>query len=249
MVEDQPDYKSTVTILDDLDVWGAVKTMGLSELAVRLGGVQSFDRRGDLYYVDNFDRNVKNYDTFLSGASASVVRSVDFSWFGTSSLKLSTEQGVNKRLSVVYVTEMLPSKRIGMEVMFIDTIDTGNHNIALRISYYDGVNYQNPILRYYYNDKELAIIDENSVKHVIASNLGIGINAWYAMKLVVDFNTGKYVRVLFNGVEYDISEYGFYTAANSTTKHLTFYYDLVAMDGGITFIDYLDHMIFTQNEP
>ena len=64
---------------DTEDIWGNINTVGLAEAAVRMGSIDSFDRRGSVFYIDTFEDSPlkwsSNFGTVGGGTGHSITLS------------------------------------------------------------------------------------------------------------------------------------------------------------------------------
>jgi len=68
------------------------------------------------------------------------------------------------------------------------------------------------------------------------------------MKLVADFNTGKYVRALFDDIEIDLTQFTLDESATSNLHELTTSFSFESNNASIQHAN-IAHLILTSNEP
>lgn len=242
MARGQPDFgmyapKTTVGSLSDM-----------AELAVRLGSIDSYDRRGDVILLDDFEGTVLKCITGGMAGSAVALDATSVR-SGSQAVKLTLAAVAASEVWIRKDTPVLISLRIGIEISFSVPATTYTFHI---ISYhYDGTNEVRGQCRLDFNAKELRIWDNALGWVLIASGLNfISVNhTYHTIKLVCDFSTSKFVRVMLNGTDYDISAYTLRSALSVTVPILRVEPTVVDNGGGIAASIWLDDLIFTMNEP
>lgn len=227
-------------------VSASISDMG--EVAARLGSIVTYDKRGDVVNFDNFEAPFLKSIVLTAPVgdyarldSASVKS-------GCQSLKLHLEDGASRGVEYVMACPILASKQIGLEFSFSNKAD----DVYLMFE----INYKAETERFWalgylhYDGDKLQILDENLAEVDVADlpDLYEKTNFFHTMKLVVDFATAKYVRLLFDQNEYDISAisinepavgtpYGIFLYISSNTK--------VATGGDV----WIEDVVITQAEP
>jgi hypothetical protein len=220
----------------------------LGELAARLGSINTFDRRGDVIFMDDFEASTLKWDSSTSGAGASVARTSTFANGGTYALQLITGDANGNSATMQRYFPLHAKQRIGVEAGISNSADLSYIGIVLR--WYDGTNYHNSNFQYEVSTGSLQVTDHTGAMTTIASGITIEpvSHLFHHIKLVVDFNSDKYVRLMIDGVEYDISHVGARTVASASGPYG--YLQIAAVNGaagnrGII----VDDVIITINEP
>ncbi len=114
----------------------------------------------------------------------------------------------------------LMSRRLGAEISVLNPATTLYFDMSLWE--YDGTNYQNAGVRLDLVNSKLQIWTTAPLMTDIATGLTLlNLNFGYIpLKLVVDFSTGKYVRVMLGSTEYDISAYAPRSAGSGVSPRL-----------------------------
>ena len=227
---------SHVFIKDPVDAWGKEETIGLAELAARGKCPISTDRRGNVIWHDDFEESFAWED--ISGVGASAARSTDRPYMGAFSLKLLPSANVASAKMLIGQPPMTTS--IGIECAF--TLDSSITDFTMTLAVYDGTNrYQGKL--YYYDGFLWYIDDAGGFTKVTATPISLYYGTHYHAKMVIDMNTGKYVRFVFADTEYDLTESVFATAS-AISPHL----DIRCSANGTGGISYVDDVILTENE-
>ena len=233
---------------DPADVWGNAISMGNAELAACLSPAKRFDRRGNVYYLTSFEEGLGGWQTDSDGTGALVVVSAAEAKSGAYSVKMVGGSS-GERFAEIRHTGPLPvSGKIGFECSFrlVSNVD----DIDFEISVYDGTNWLKGIIRYddYYNNLYYWSSTETWGNIALGVDLFHGTSCFHTVKLVVDLPNQKYVRVILNEVEYDLSSVSLYKIASDVTPVMYCYVDILShvVTNGTA---YVDDVILTQNEP
>ena len=243
-----PDWVRSVLICDPTDIWGNVVGMGLAELAAILSPCHRFDKRGSVLFWDTFEDGLGAWRTTTEGTLAEVELSTSGAHYGAYSIKLtggSTGAG-NAR---IYREGPLPVKgKLGFEASFSKPSDI--QDIDFHLEYWDGINHIDGIIRYNDVDLKLQYCDVDGAWQDIVSFPSFGYGEWYfsTVKLVVDLVNGKYVRAMFNDVEYPLTDITPYTVLDSTAPSVGVGVMLHSRPG-YNDVAYVDSCVLTQNEP
>jgi len=236
--------------------WGTAGPLGtvytvedMAELAVRLGSFVTFDRRGNVIFLDDFASLTKTAYWRLGGGGGGTVN-ISNLWvlYGQSSCKLVAE--ANDWVEITYELAFPTLSRMGFEFAW-NRLDEGNlESIRLEIGLNDGTNW-------WYS--ELEWIAATGLWRVVSS-LGAWVNlsptiqhsadvvVFNHVKLVVDFVNKKYVRLIVNDLTYDLSNIALNSGGAVVPAYVYMSFMTTANAGGDA-TNYIDHIIITQNEP
>lgn len=219
----------------------------MAELAVRLGSIVIFDRRGKVIDLDDFE--LPSLGWAGVGLSPNYVRlDSTNSLSGIQSVLLNVESALGASVYISKAFMPLPSRRVGAEIAFsrpgVKTafiLTSMNSTTDATLEAIAKIDFSTRVLSIYIAGgvwEDLATLDGFSTSKFI----------FYPIKLVADFDTGYYVRLIVGAVEYDITSYGLYASAGSVTPITFIKYELkeVVEDGGSI---YLDNHILTMDEP
>lgn len=219
----------------------------LGELAVRLGSIVIFDRRGRVIHFDDFEGPVLRWDgetspTTYFRLSARSPKS------GSQSVQLHVVATAGQKCEIHRGCALLPSEQLGLGIAFAEP-DT-NSLFHLYFRYWNGTDEYQARIEINFNAKTLRYYDSTGW-HEFADTFGFisTQNYHHLAKLVADFETGKYVRFMLNDTEYDLSSYDLYTTPDTATvPHIRIYLALEARVSTASDI-YLDDYILTMDEP
>jgi len=192
-------------LTDPEDVFGNPHYMGAAELAVRLGSIVNFDRQGQVIMMEDFESGIQKWEADYSVGS-SVGHSTLTALSGAFSCLLYVDNVAAHYASIQRGSPYPPHlTRLGAE--FSLALSGGTSDIELRLTIYTGAYLVTAALKYDCVAKKLYYLDSTLAWVEIASQQiywGI-ITLWNRVKLVIDLDVGKYVKVLLNDLEYDLS--------------------------------------------
>lgn len=238
--------------LPDYGVYQAkTTTFGLSdmgELAARLGSIVTYDRRGDVVWFCDCEGNEEIFDTAIVGVGAGVVQSSEQAHNGSFSMKLTTGNNIGDFATILKRYQYPVMGLFGLEAAF--TVNVNVNNIELRITVNTGtrqlqagvrLNYANSRLEYYNSAGAWAILAAGITTTALAT-------MFYQMKVVCDLVNEVYVRLIFAGVEYDMSTLSF-LGQNIVGAPIMVIHVLNFTNAAANESVYIDNVIVTQNEP
>jgi len=235
--------------------WGASRPVttiyqlsDLGELAARLGSIVTFDRRGDVVWLDDFEDNIEKWDYTTLGTGAAVALSTDKARNGAKSCKLTCGNTIGN-ITYIYRTIGAPivATKIGAEVsMILDPFIM----IYFYIEVYKPPTAYRVTIRYNPIDNVLQYQNLAGGYEDLLVGLDLqGGNSWHTLKIVGDFSsTGQYDRVLLNNLTPDVAGVASYQFATAVEDQLR----VVIMASSLTAANrsmYVDDVIITQNEP
>ncbi len=115
------------------------KIADMGELGVRLGSIDTFDRRGDIVFLDDFEGGIQKWDVLVSGLLGSLDVSTAYARNGMCSAELVAGSNLEHRARMVKATPYIVRSRFGLECSFIVPVITDQVNITLGI--YTGTHY------------------------------------------------------------------------------------------------------------
>ena len=244
-IDDQGRILAVLT--DPEDVFGNPSYMGAAELAARLGSINTFERRGQTVWMDDFEAATAKWLTYGSGSGHSEYLSNEQARIGNTSFKLTTGNAIG---NVSYIEKTFPlprSTKVGVEYSFDFYADL--KYIQLTITLYDGVNSYYVDVRYDDDTQKLQYRTGLTSWGDAATGLELynGTPTWHTLKVVFDIETKKYIRLLLDDVEYDLSGKTLYSGANSAAKNMLVRISITTNTNANNYA-YIDTVIITQNE-
>jgi len=217
------------------------------ELAARLGSINTFDRRGNVLWMDDFEGASLNWQSTTLGVGAGVTLSTAYKLTGSQSCKLTTANTVNATADIYRYLSFPVLSKIGWEMAFTSDVDFDYLTWTMNLfsgTYWSTANikYDNSEKKIYYGDsggewQDIAVVEE----------LDDGPHLFNIIKLVADFNLRYYTRLILNDVEYPLSSYVMRHVESDIRPRL--YIDYTIRTGvAANTSSYVDNVIITQNE-
>lgn len=230
-----------------------VKTVGatladMADLAVRLGSIVEYDRRGDIVCIDDFEEPVIRWLDTDDGVQTVRLSSTSFK-SGSQALKLHNKAVAGDGIEIGKSFKKLGSSRLGIEISLSNPPDTSYFDIHL--TSYDGATRRLAWVQLNFSTEEIKVRLHGDTWQVIEPNFIVFEEnfCFTPVKLVLDFEAGKYVRLQVGNIEYDISAFTIPWLGSTATPREYVYFAL-GNDASATAADiYLDGFILTQNEP
>jgi len=241
MAKGQPDfgkYAPTTTIAGMSD---------LGELAARLGSIVTFDRRGNVIALDNFENGVEQW---LRYGSTGYSVDWDSSYFKTGgfSCKLTTGAVVGRNCVIQKHIGYPALSSLGFEISF--SYKQHWDYIEFYVLLADGTYEYEIAIAYDHDLKKLQYYDAAAVYQDVPSGAWEVAGApqkFDTLKFVADFDAAEYVRLLVNSQAFDLSTISLRKRAIASTPGLLFSI-LLKTSAAAAAIGYIDDVIFTQNE-
>jgi ketosteroid isomerase-like protein len=220
----------------------------LGELAVRLGSIDTFDRRGEVLWASDIRYGLADWQTKTGGAGSSVALTATGTYNSPYALRLTAGAVAGAWADAYHMFVVSESTRQGLEVgvlffapfnvltMEMDRALDGTMSNAM-------VTIDNNLLQ---------LIVHATVGDVAFATLPLTLDATdglpHNMKLVVDWTLGSFVRFIFDQHEYNLSMFQM-----PTTPLMPYEYNLsnviVWSDGFNVCEANLRYEIITSNEP
>ncbi len=239
---DSPDYSKYLP--------GSVRfsLQDMGELAVRLGSIDTYDRRGEVVLLDDGSNGLGGYSVLPPSGIVGAFVTTELAGKGGYSIHIVTGAVADDYFELLKQTPMPVSKRNGMEVSFF---------LNSFFKYYDLILYSPKDGRLYAagiritrSPASLSYLTTAGAWTQFAT-LASGVTSsglTSILKFVVDFETGYYIRVLFGGTTYDLSTATVQNVSASNNQVLLFTIGLYSRGGGNA-TSYMVHTIITANEP
>lgn len=255
MAKGAPDGTKVSLIRSDQstgDMFGAQTGIDLAELTARLDGDMIYDRRGQILWRDGFEATNLHWLVDISVGS-SAARNTSYAFRQEASCKMTSGAGAADFVSIMRGLPYISDDRMGLQCSFSFDSAWSKGVLHLEQNLQDRNGWAQALLEYNPATGIIQIWDAGAGAYVtVASNIQATLlpEYWNTLKFVVDFNTRKYVRLLFQSESYDISAY----SLNFTPGVYTMHYEpllSVQNKAGATAsnIAYLDDVVVTVNEP
>ena len=241
MVHTLPDYTSkwkTKTISAIADN---------AELAVRLGSIDTFDRRGNVVWMDDFEGIGQKWRYSYSFAVGTTTLSATRCYRGSTSMKQVTNTNIDDYAEIWKILPNPSNSSLGIEATLYQDDSSGYY--VMYLLGYTGTTYYSAAVKWdwathnvYYQDDTpgWVLLDSVPFKNWVDEY-------WLPIKIVLDWSTFRYKRIIVGENEYDMSAFDLYHAASvqraSIQIRIGQHTAAAAAKTG-----YVDNVILTQNE-
>lgn len=242
MAHGHPDYGAgapTKTIYPILDV---------GELAARLGSVNTFDRRGNVMWLDDFEDTLMKWNSNQTMGGTRLFQTAEAARSGAFSVKMITPNAADTDTYLFRYIPLPALSKIGLEFSYAMYLQIKYIYIILKFGDSDG-QYE-VRLRYDRYNTTMAYLNSGGTYTDLSGTPSHQLlyHNWNTIKLVVDYETKKYVRALLNSFSWDLSDIAPKFNAGVYTPALYIEARITNKTIGDHYI-YLDDVILTQNEP
>jgi len=220
----------------------------LAEHAVRMGSIDTFDRRGDVLEMDDFEHGIVKWDYEGYGTGAIAKASPTHARSKGYSMEMIVGKSPGEGILATWRLPYPKLSKIGLELSF--AMGTHLWRCYWAIEHYDGVNDHSFRILYNNVGKTLSYYDSTGGETTFATGVKL-YNAptlFNYLKVVIDLTEDKYTRVLVNEVEYDITSKAGYPIPSDAIPHI----EMVIQCYGnrdTNLSSYVDDVIVTQDEP
>jgi len=242
MVHGQPDYGATAATSK------IASSSDMAELAVRLGSIVDYDRRGHVLRVDDFESAIKKFAEATIGAASLITLNHETAKSGSQCVKLTTGAVIANAAEMTLYTLAYPTGKWGIKMSGM--FGCANSYNTIFSTSYDGTQVKQGGIRIDAVDKTMHYLDSDGNWQPFYTDFKLQYQShcFHNAKLVIDFENNKYVRFMFNELEWDFSTHDIQVGASATLPHHRARYLVSAKLAAICSL-YLDDFVFTINEP
>ena len=220
----------------------------IGELAARLGSVNTFDRRGNVIWLDDFEDTLKKWDHSSYNSEGDFQHTAEAARSGSFSAKLLTPTTVDKDTWIVCNRPLPIQSKIGLEYSYAMYLQI--KYLYAKLKFGDGDGQYEYQLRYDRYNTTMAYLNSGGTYTDLDGYVSHALlyHSWNTIKLVVDYENHKYVRALLNSFSWDLKDIAPKFNSGVYTPALYIEARIQNRDAGQHYI-YLDDVILTQNEP
>lgn len=220
----------------------------MAELAARLGSIVTYDRRGDVIDLDDFESTLLRWNQVDDGAGSYAILDNTSVKSGSQSVRLHIIDTGMAFVRIERGISLRGSDKLGLELSFSSLTDTAD--IRGGVVYYDGSYSNTAAWRLLPAAEEVQVYDHTVSDWVKIADTGtflLSNFAFYTVKIVFDITTKKYVRLMISADEYGIADYTLYQVALVSAIYVKPYVQLSRVSAGAADV-WVDDIILTQNE-
>lgn len=218
------------------------------ELAARLGSVDTFDRRGDVLFIEDFEGEYNKFQDSTTGTGATISRTTTSSRGGNFALQMITGNAIGNTAEINHYMPAFDDQRMGFEASISTFANLSEFNLYMR--WRDGTTEDTAALRHDLASSkfQIRVLGGSWVDILTGIDLDATSGLFHNVKIVADYKTKQYVRAIIDGTEYELSDYALYTAASASDPRLKLTIDVTNGAVGNRGI-VVDDLIVTMNEP
>jgi len=220
----------------------------LHELGVRLGSIDTFDRRGEVIFHDDFGHGLNFWNVFCSIAGGDATPVITPVRSNPLAILLETPNDSDENQYLTRYQQYPAPGGLGIEASFAPDAETDY--IQMNLAIQDNVDTVYYETRIFTGTGIFQVHHNDNTWPPVYDGLGLyaGMPIYITIKLVADTVSERYVRLLVNDVEVDLAAYNGYHLGGPGVPHMAVGL-LVQTASDIGSDCYLDDVIFTQNEP
>jgi len=234
-------------LMDGSDQWGQQLRVGNADLVGRLGSPVTWDWRGNVLYMHDFSTGWGPCFSAVTGTGAAIAITPERGGYGGYAVKMTAGSDGTRLARVQLPIGVNPGARVGVAVRFSIYSNTGF--VRLMLERWDDPSSPVGYVQIDVADKEIQVYDDTPTWQTLGAvptSLGSYTYSW--LKLVIDQDTGKYERVLYNDAYYDASAYTCSASAIAVEGVMAVSVSNYGRDGANDIV-YLDQIVLTVNEP
>lgn len=235
-------------ITDPEDVYGNIHMVGNAELAARLGSIHSFDRRGNILLLDDFEAGILRWDNDGAGDNHTETVNAGAAKSGTQSCKLTAGEGAGGQSWIYKYLGVPVSGKIGAEFSF--TIDDDTTTITVDFRWLDGAKYYKAYIKYEKAQDRFRYLDKDNAWQDLFTNFKLVASSktFHTMKIVIDTGLLEQVRFMLDNQTKDTSGVALRPDTDTTAASIYLGINHTSAHADVKSI-YVDNIIITQNEP
>lgn len=220
----------------------------LGELAARMGASSFYDRQGNVVFWDKFEYGQGNWQ-FFKDASQDWPFIATYNTLHSPYVCAIPHDGKTETATQVSMGLPYPVSGIfGYELRILFRTSFNWCSFSFNLYTPDDTKY-GVIKLDDVNQKMLVRLSAtNYIPFADLPTFNVNFPQWNVLKLVIDFDTNKYVRLIYNDVSYDLSSYGLWLLGVGADPRLGISANFAGNAGG-TRILLFSNVIVTVNEP
>lgn len=201
MVRGWPDYTRVTGLVENYDEFGNNYPIGIGDGASRLGSIKTYDMRGRVWWMDDFGSCVLHWPTSSIGVGGSQALTDQYARHGDQSVELISNTGVGRESQIIRHLPQPRQRQIGVETSFSTEDDFDS--LEMRAEVFAGTDSVEVGIQF-----DEAALDINYLNAAGGwTNTGMlwadtgNLDLFHTCKIVFNYETLEYVRILFNDQE------------------------------------------------
>jgi len=219
----------------------------LGELAARLGSIVTFDRGGNVFFLDDFEKGLAKWETLATLPGGTVTLSSECARSGGFCARIYTGPSQGQ---YSWIRAFMPYPALGkLGFEFSWSTHTQNPWLSLEIALFTGTQAIIAAIRYSFLNYQIQYSDSTGTWRNLTTGLQLqkGRQLFHLVKLVINLDTHEYERLRFDTETYSMAGLPLGVTPNTTIPHLR-----VTIRNTVELVGnqllYVDDMIITFNE-
>ena len=235
-----PDYYNPDTLVSQ-------RLANVEEVVTAIQGIANLDNRGRTLYYDHFSEGVNGWYKQTIGDGVRPYASTKQAEIEPASFTMDAGTDSGGGITIVEKAFLIQDIRsAGLEIGF--GYRPNGAVLTTYFSYDNGSLRILPALIVDPDAKTISIMDGADPVIIYTISAAVALTSWIPIKMVVDFATPAYVRLLVGQEQFDISAYTPPSAASLLKGDFYARFVTNAIDDGIN-IAYIGHVTITIDEP
>jgi hypothetical protein len=234
-------------LIDSEDQWGMTVRTGNAGAAAKMGSMQNWDYRGQVYYQTAFENGAKPWLKYPAGTGSEIVIDPSMWLSGGYALKMTAGSDGTHNAYIEALIQRPPTGYTGCEIVWSKAGTTGYVLLELRL-YIGGVIYW-ARLRYSNVDNRMEYWTSMGAWAFWGNPYFVSSQeSFNRMKLVVDVVNHNYVRAMWGQTQQDMAGVPLYTPGGGFLNAMYVHIENTGRNASNDVV-YLDRVILTAGEP
>lgn len=199
-----PDYVRTTGLVENYDEYAQNYPVGIGDGAARLGSIKTYDMRGRVWWMDDFEAATLHWLTQNAGVGGAQGLTSNYVRNGEQALELQANTGAGRRSGAVRIFQLPRSIPIGLEFHFSQEANFGIIEMSIAVD--DAVN--RTIASFRIEEATGQLQYTNAAGGWTNSGLQLGLSDvlchFHSVKIVFDYDTDEWIRILYDDQEIDL---------------------------------------------
>lgn len=234
-------------VIDSVDAWGQMLSIGNAELAARLGSPVIYEQSGRVQFIETFGQGLALWEPVTDGLGAGIEVSPEYSMGDGYSAKLTGGRDGEWYARITHQRGGLPGGSVGLAFACASATDFANVMAHLVIT--DGASeFTVGLMLDGANDKLKVWLNAEAWQEVGSVNPSSNVDGlFYFAKITADLTTGYYKELRFNQVSYPVSTHLFLTDPKVAPAIVKMELEVTSVNGENNVV-YFDNVILTAAE-
>lgn len=221
----------------------------LAELAARLNSIVTFDRRGNVIFLEDFEGSLSKCYHGTGGIGGSIAVNSERSRHGSFSCKMITGNAIDDYAYVGALVAYPVLSKMGIEICWTLPGTSNIKAIDLSLDLFDGTKDWYAFVQWVASSHTWQYHDGDGwISLSPTVNYYEGDTQFNHTKLVADFVNKEYVRLIANNQVYDLGGIALPSTPSADNPYLAGEVDTYTRVNAVCTV-HLDSVIITQNEP